>query len=387
MSKHSLILIILLFFYKKVKSLTKGFFLVTISMGPEAEHSLNGFFGVYPSGPFIFVFKNFRIKIMQEKITLPENLKHKIKVNFNLKEISFVKIGGITKYFIEITNKKDLISVLKWVKKNNLEIFIIGNASNILFDDGFYPGVIIKINNRRFIRGKNEIIVSAGMLINDFLKKCEKYQIKDYEWLAGIPGTIGGAVYGNAGAYSRAIGEKVIKVKTINIDTFKEKIYLNSDCLFGYRESIFKRNNLKEIIWEVVLKKVKGSKSEIKKKIREYLQERVLKKNYLYPSLGCVFKNILFNDLKNNKRAYKIIQKLNPSIKEGKISVGWLIEKCNLKIKKIDGVMISPYHHNIIVNIGKGSFKSFLKLMNLIKKEIFKKFYIEPEEEIIIKKF
>ncbi len=322
---------------------------------------------------------------MSKEKELPKNLKNKIKEEFSLKEISFVKIGGKAKYFIEITNKKDLISILKWAKKNNLDYFIIGNASNILFDDGYFSGIVIKIKNQKFQIKKNYLIVSAGLLINDFLQKCIKCQIKDYEWLAGIPGTIGGAVYGNAGAYSRAIGEKVVKVKTINPDNFEEIIYSQKDCGFNYRTSIFK--NKKEIIWEVILKKEKGKVEEIKNLINYYLKERVEKKNYFYPSLGCVFKNIPIEILKDQKDVLKNILKLNPPIKGGKISAGWLIEKCQLKRKKIDGVMISPFHSNIIINIGKGNFKNFLKLMEIIKKEVFKKFKIILEEEIIIKKF
>jgi len=315
---------------------------------------------------------------------IPQILKNKIKKDFSLKEISFAKIGGIAKYFVEISQKKELLSCLRWAKKNNLEIIIIGNASNILFSDGYFKGIIIKIKNHRFILKKKHLLVSAGFLINDFLKKCMKYQIKDYEWLAGIPGTIGGAVYGNAGAYSREIGEKVIKVKTIDISSLKEKIYYQKDCRFDYRNSIFK--NKQEVIWEIFLKKEKGNLKEIQEKIKSYLKERVEKKNYLYPSLGCIFKNIPLSKIKNNILK-EIIKKFNPPIKGGKISAGWLIEKANIKKRKIGGAMIAPFHHNIIVNYQKATFNDFLKLINIIKKKVFEKFKILLEEEIIIKNF
>jgi len=316
---------------------------------------------------------------MKEKI--PLILKNKIKRDFSLKEISFAKIGGTAKYFLEVSQKKELLACLRWAKKNNLEIIIIGNASNILFSDGYFKGLVVKIKNNKFIFKKDYLLVSAGLLINDFLKKCFKYQIKDYEWLAGIPGTIGGAVYGNAGAYSREIGEKVIKVKTIDISSLKEKIYYQKDCCFDYRNSIFK--NKQEVIWEIFLKKEKGYSKEIQKKIQFYLKERIEKKNYLYPSLGCVFKNIPLLKIKNQE----IIKKFNPPIKGGKISAGWLIEKANIERKKIGGAMISSFHHNIIINYHKATFDDFLKLINLIKKKVFEKFKILLEEEIIIKNF
>jgi len=316
---------------------------------------------------------------MKEKI--PLILKNKIKRDFSLKEISFAKIGGTAKYFLEVSQKKELLACLRWAKKNNLEIIIIGNASNILFSDGYFKGLVVKIKNNKFIFKKDYLLVSAGLLINDFLKKCLKYQIKDYEWLAGIPGTIGGAVYGNAGAYSREIGEKVIKVKTIDISSLKEKIYYQKDCRFDYRNSIFK--NKQEVIWEIFLKKEKGYSKEIQKKIQFYLKERIEKKNYLYPSLGCVFKNIPLLKIKNQE----IIKKFNPPIKGGKISAGWLIEKANIERKKIGGAMISSFHHNIIINYHKATFDDFLKLINLIKKKVFEKFKILLEEEIIIKNF
>ncbi|MGE4554582.1 MAG: UDP-N-acetylmuramate dehydrogenase [Candidatus Paceibacterota bacterium] len=316
---------------------------------------------------------------MEEKI--PKILKEKIKKDLSLKEISFVKIGGRVRYFLEVSQKKELITAIRWAKKNNLKIIFIGNASNILFSDNYFQGIVIRVKNKRFVVKKNYLLVSAGLLINDFLKKCLKYCIKDYEWLSGIPGTMGGAVFGNAGAYSRSIGEKVIKVKTIDIDSLKEKIYSQKDCQFDYRESIFKQKE--EVIWEVFLKKEIGKKEEIKNKIDFYLKERVRKNNFLYPSLGCIFKNLPLSKIKNLEE----IKKYNPPIKGGKISAGWLIEKANLKKKKVGGAMIAPFHHNIIVNYQDATFKDFLTLIQMIKKKVFQKFKILLEEEIIIKNF
>ena len=305
----------------------------------------------------------------------------KIQRNFLLKNISSIKIGGRAKYFVEINSKKDLFETLKWAKQKNLPILIIGNASNILFSDGFFPGVVIRIKNsknRKIIKKAKSVVVPSGMLISDFLNYCLKNQWRGYEWLAGIPGTIGGAVFGNAGAYGQEIGNYVVSVETIDISTKKVKKYSNRECHFAYRESIFKAKN--EILWNVELKTIKGKKEQIEKEIKNYFQERIEKKNFLYPSLGCVFKNILVEELKN----FEEIKKFNPPVRNGKISAGWLIEQCGLKGKKIGGAMIASFHANFIVNISNASSQDVKKLIALIKEKVFQKFKIQLKEEIIV---
>ena len=316
-----------------------------------------------------------------------------IKNNVLLKDYSTMKIGGPAKYFAEVNNKEQLKEISLWLKQTRLPFFILGNGSNTLFSEQGFKGVIIKIANNEIIKEKKKsLVITAGYQIGAFLNYCVNNDISGYEWMSGIPGTIGGAVYGNAGAFGHEIKYLVLKVKTINIKTLKEKIYSNKDCHFSYRESIFKnKSHQNEIIWEVELKKQFGDKNLIASEIQKYWQYKIEHHLFDYPSLGSVFKNIIveqtpykkFYDKKNNK--VKILDE-EVEVKGGKISVGYFIEKCGLRGYQIGGAKVADFHANVIINVKDAKAKDVLKLVNLIKNKVYRKFKIKLEEEIIVVK-
>ena len=197
--------------------------------------------------------------------------------------------------------------------------------------------------------------------------------------MSGIPGTIGGAVFCNAGGFGYEMSKFIKKVKTIDLKTYKEKTYLLKDCKFNYRDSIFKKN--REIVWEAELFIKKGDKAKtgniLREKSKDYWEYKFKKGLFRYPSAGSIFKNIFSREIpkKYTKEA---------KIKGGKISTGWFIEKCNLKGKKYGGAMISDFHANVIVNFNNAKAKDVLHLINICKRKVYKKFKIKLKEEIII---
>ena len=313
-----------------------------------------------------------------------------IKKGVRLADYSTIKIGGRAKYFAEVSNLNQLKKLIKWAKEGNLPFFILGNGSNTLFDDSGFSGLIIKIKNDKILKEKkNSLVIGAGYLLNDLVRKGIEKGFTGYEWLNGIPGTIGGAVCGNAGAFGFQMKDLVLKVKTINPSTLKEKQYSNKDCKFKYRSSIFKEN--KEIIWEVEILKKKGNKEEIKEKSLSYLKTKVEKKMFSYPSLGSVFKNVLIRETPykryfNPKQQEVTIKGEKVKASQGKVSSGFFIEKCGLKGKRKNDAQIADFHANVIINLNKAKAKDVLYLLNLIKDKVFKKFKIELQEEIVILK-
>jgi UDP-N-acetylmuramate dehydrogenase len=298
-----------------------------------------------------------------------------IKTNISLENYNTLRVKTKTKYFAIVSTKKQLIKTLQWAKANSLPFFILGNGSNILFAERRYPGVVIKIkNNRKRIWAKT-IIAPAGMMLEELLKEFIDLEFSGLEWVAGIPGTVGGAIFGNAGSFGYDMASFVKKVKTITPETYEEKIYSLKDCKFKYRDSVFKQN--KEIIWEAEISAKKGKREEIIQKAQEYRNYKIQKGLFKYPSAGSIFKNVFAKEvpLKHRKGAV---------IKGGKISAAWFIEQCNLKGKKCGGAMISPYHANVIINVNKATAKNILDLINLCQKEVYKKFKIKLQEEIII---
>ncbi len=276
-----------------------------------------------------------------------------VKENILLKEHTTFRIGGPAKYFFVAKTKTELIKAIKVAQKLKLPFFILGGGSNILVSDKGFNGLVIKYG-----------------------QPLSSYVSQGLEWAVGIPGTIQGAVYGNAGAFQKSMRDVVEKVEVFDTKTEKIEIFKNKDCRFSYRNSIFrKKKNL--IILSV---KIKSKKSN-PKKIKQYLDYKKKTQPLNLPSAGSVFKNPSPSQvLKKFGRARgfsagRLKERASPS-------AGELIEECGLKGKRIGNVKISEKHANFIINLENGKAKDVIKLINLAKNKVKNKFGIFLEEEI-----
>ena len=291
-----------------------------------------------------------------------------IKQNVSLLNYTTFRIGGKAKYFFIADKKEDLIRSVLMAKKINLPFFILGQGSNLLVSDKGYNGLVIKIENKKYKIKNNKIITEAGMPFAPLVSLAKTNNLTGLEWGIGIPGTVGGAVYGNAGAFKKSISDNVTQVEVFDSNTKKTKIFKNKECKFKYRESIFK-NKKNLIILSAEFKFKKNNQREIQKLIQKYLNYKKSKQPLNYPSAGSIFKN-------------------TPNF-----SAGELIERSGLMGKKIGGAQISKKHANFIINLGNvhpvrntisngAKAKDVFKLIKLIKKQVKKKFKINLEEEI-----
>ncbi|MBU2081819.1 UDP-N-acetylmuramate dehydrogenase [Patescibacteria group bacterium] len=282
----------------------------------------------------------------------------KIKRNVSLAKHTTYKIGGLADYFVDIKDLEDLKQALKFADDNSLPIFILAGGSNVLFSDDGYRGLVIKINNKELKINGEEIIAEAGVLMNDAVSKSIENNLAGLEWAGGLPGTIGGAIRGNAGCFGSEI-KNIVKEVTVATNNGEIKLYKNKDCQFGYRDSIFKHNG--EIIMSATFELQLGNKESLKKVVFDHIKYR--QQRYRLPSCGSVFKNCF--------------------LKDGSVlSAGALIEACGLIGKTIGGAMITKEHANIIHNFNNAKAADVLDLMNLIKENVEKKFGIKLEEEV-----
>ena len=280
-----------------------------------------------------------------------------VRKNVLLKNHTAFKIGGPARYFFEAKNKNDLLLALKAAKRFNLPFFIFGGGNNLLVSDKGCKGLMVKMLNSKYQIVDGEVRAETGAALSRLVNASANLGLSGLEWASGIPGTVGGAVFGNAGSFGKSMKDIVKKVEIIDAKSLKFKTYNLKDCRFSYRESVFKRKkNL--IIASVILKLKKGKKSEIKKKINEYLSYKKESQPLNYPSAGSVFKN------------------------PGKRYAGELIEACGLKGKTIGRAKISEKHANFIVNLGGASAENVKKLINLAKKSVKKRFSVSLREEI-----
>jgi len=282
-----------------------------------------------------------------------------LQKNIPLKNYTTFKIGGPAKYFLKARKKKDLIKAIKAAKEFNLSFFILGVGSNLLISDKGFKGLVIKNEARNFEIKKERIIAESGAILDKAVARAVKVGLAGLEKGSGIPGTLGGAVYGNAGCPKGdwEIG-KIIKEVELLMPSGKIKRVGKNWLSFQYRNSRLKKvKDKKPIILEIVLKLKKGRAQDLKKRQQEILKIRSEKIPAGF-SAGSIFKN--------------------PSKKPA----GFLIEKCGLKGRKIGKAQISQKHANFIVSSKGAKATDVLKLINLAKKKVKNKFGINLKEEI-----
>ncbi|MBN2197785.1 UDP-N-acetylmuramate dehydrogenase [Candidatus Wolfebacteria bacterium] len=305
-----------------------------------------------------------------------------------LKNHSHYKIGGLSKYFIEVKTVDEIIKAIKKTRLLKMPVFILGGGTNILFNDNGFDGAIIKIKNSNFeiqdeISEKKIIKAEAGLLLADLVNLALEKGFSGLEWAAGLPGTLGGAIRGNAGSFEGEMKDIITQVSSIDISKLEEKFIKrnNQDCKFNYRSSIFKTEAKNEIIIEAILTLTKGDKNSIREIAQKNINYRKTNQPLDYPSIGSIFKNI---DLKNiplkRHKEFVLVIKKDPF---PVIPVAYLISESGLKGISCGGAMISPKHPNFIINTLNASSNDVENLIQLIKKQVKNKFNIELTEEII----
>ena len=329
-----------------------------------------------------------------------------IKKNISLKDYTTFKIGGPAKYFFVAKTKEDLILAIKMAKKFSLPFFVLGGGSNLLVSDKGFSGLVIKCQMSNVKCQNSKVEAGAGVLLSHLVNLFLSKKLSGLEWAVGIPGTVGGAVYGNAGAFGKSMANVVKKIEIFDTKDLRSKIYNLKDCQFGYRNSIFKKNkNLIILSTEIHLKG--GGKRGIQKKVKEYLNYKKTTQPLNFPSAGSIFKNPpgffageLGEEDKSSSSATERA-KLSEGRKEriffdfaaarlgeetkvssSAFTAARLIEECGLKGKRIGNVKISEKHANFVVNLGQGKAKDVKKLINLAKKKVKNRFKINLEEEI-----
>lgn len=267
------------------------------------------------------------------------------------------KIGGNADYFVTVKDVEELKFVLNSARENSIDTFIIGNGTNLLVKDNGFRGAIIKIKIDDIKIAENEIIAGAGASLILLTRKAIENGIEGYEGLSGIPGTIGGAVRMNAGAYGTEIKDVLIKTRYIDRNG-NEHLINNDEHNFDYRKSIFSDND--GIIVESYFKIKKGNKEEIEKTVKEIAEKRTSSQPLDKPNAGSTFKR-----------------------GDGFITAK-LIDDAGLKGYTIGGAQISTKHAGFIVNENNATAEDVIKLIKYTKDTIKDKFDKEIQPEIII---
>lgn len=289
--------------------------------------------------------------------------KNFIKLDEPMSKHTSFRVGGNADAYIIVQNKENLIEVLKIAKEYNLPITIVGNGTNLLVKDNGIRGLVINYASSNFeIIDANKvdeykIKVDSGVKNGVFAQFLLKNELTGFEFAAGIPGTIGGAIYMNAGAFGGEIANIVESVTYISLKDLKIYTLKNEQCEFAYRTSIFEQDEDK-IILEAIFNFKKGKKEEIAQKMDEFRNKRLSSQPLDKPSAGSTF-----------KRGENFI-------------TAKLIDECNLKGYKIGGAQVSEKHAGFIINTGNASAKDIIDLIKYVKTKVYEKFGVEIKPEV-----
>ena len=280
--------------------------------------------------------------------------------NYNIKKYNTYRLNIIAKYVVFVKNIDELVNLLKYIKENNIKYLILGNGSNIIFEDDYYDGIIIKLDklNNLKVNG-TEVYVECGYSLMKLSRDVLEYGLSGLEFAAGIPGLLGSSIAMNAGAYNKEMAS-VVKEAQVITDKLELITLTNEELEFEYRDSFLKKNK-KYICISAILSLEYGNKEESLELINKRRERRMETQPLEYSSAGSVFRN-----------------------PEG-MYAGELIEKCGLKGYNINGAEVSEKHANFIVNKGGCTGKDILDLIRLIQKKVKEEYNVELvlEQEII----
>ena len=280
----------------------------------------------------------------------------KVLEDYALKEHTTYKVGGKAICAVVPEDEEKLVILLSYLKENKIKYKVLGNGSNVIFNDSGYNGVIIKLDNFNHLNIiNNKIVVGAGYPLNKLALRVSRLGFTGMEFAAGIPGTVGGAVYMNAGAYKSDMGYILTSIKVLTPD-YEIKTMKNKELDFHYRTSFLQKNK-DYICLEATITLIKGNSEEIMELISERKKRRVETQPLEYPSAGSVFRN-----------------------PEGDFA-GRLIEEIGYKGKSIGGAQVSEKHANFIINTGNATGEEVKELINDIKNKIKEKYNIELKVE------
>ena len=295
--------------------------------------------------------------------------------NVPLARYTRFEVGGPARILADAANEAALTEVLSAIEESREQYAIIGGGTNLVAGDQGYSGVVVRYTNAAIEFAGDTVKVAAGAVLQDLVDASIRRGFKGLETMTGIPGWVGGAVYGNAGAYGHSIQERVTGVRFLERGCVRE--ISNADCEFAYRESRFKRRK-DWVILSVTLRLESADAEELRVAANGILKIR----NEKYPPTmrcaGSIFKNLLWSELP------EAVRPLVPAavVREGKVPSAYFLEQAGAKGMRRGRVCVADYHANLIYNEGGGSAQEVSELIAELKRRVHDRFGLDLEEEV-----
>jgi UDP-N-acetylmuramate dehydrogenase len=284
-------------------------------------------------------------------------------------------IGGPAALLCDTADEAALIEALQIVQASGVRSVLIGGGSNLVVADEGFGGIVMRYTGSQIQVARNEITAQAGAVLQDVVDRSIASGLQGLETMTGIPGFLGGAVYGNAGAYGHSLQEFVEAVRFFEEGAVR--VFDNTQCEFRYRESAFKKAKAR-VILSATLRLTEGDGVELQ---RVAAGIRAIRDEKYPPSMKCagsIFKNLFFDELPED-----VQQMLPPKVvREGKVPSAWFLEQVGVKGLRRGDIQVAAYHANLIYNDGAGTAADLVWVIEELKRRVRERFGFEIEEEV-----
>lgn len=284
-------------------------------------------------------------------------------------------IGGPADIYAETESVESFIQALAVARASGLDYMVMGGGTNLIVSDRGFRGIMLRFVARRMLPAGNRVYSDAGVVLQDLVDFCIGLGLQGLETLAGIPGSVGAALYGNAGAYGHSISERVRHVRFFDGD--RVRVFVKEECEFHYRESIFKRRK-EWIIFSTDLELAPADDSMLRKTADDILKVRNEKFPVTMKCAGSIFKNLLLAELPPAVAA-AVPERV---VREGKVPAAYFLEQAGAKGMSRGDIHVAAYHANLIYNGGQGTAADLCAVIQELKDRVRRQFGIELEEEV-----
>ena len=284
-------------------------------------------------------------------------------------------IGGPADLYAETGSVEAFIAAMEAARETGIPTMVIGDGTNLIVSDHGFRGLVLRYRGEALLAADGRVVAQAGAVLQDLVDFTIERGLKGLETLTGIPGSVGAAVYGNAGAYGHSISELVVKVQFYDGECVR--VFCNGECEFHYRESIFKRHK-EWIVFSAQLWMDRAEAAALRKTADDILKVRNEKFPVTMKCAGSIFKNLLLAELPGTVAA-EVPEKV---VREGKIPAAWFLEQVGAKGMVRGDIHVADYHANLIYNAGDGTAADLCALIQELKARVRARFGMDLEEEV-----
>jgi len=301
-----------------------------------------------------------------------------IQENVPLAPFTSLKIGGPARFFATAANVEQLREALLFARERGVPFAVLGGGSNLLVSDQGFQGLVLRLQMEQALVSGCEIEVEAGVDLNGLVQLTAQWGLSGMESLAGIPGLVGGALRGNAGAYGSSIGEVARTVRAFDAESLELLALSREECAFSYRSSRFKLDP-RLIVVSALLLLTPDDPETVRSRIEATIAKRTAKNLQCEKSVGSFFMNPVVTDQELIRR-FEADQKLH--CRECRIPAGWLIDKSGLRNTRVGAAMVSALHANYLINSGAASAEEMVRLARLVKSKVREAMGVQLQEEV-----